>query len=163
MRGGAHSSPSALGLGISVPPPTHPKFTSFVWDWDWAKGVLSSATRLQEIKNPIIYKPGPHSQPCLCPHGHLFFLQNCRQSVIIQVIHIGIIMHYNAFNVYCRELAPGTVSLTGDRTQGDDSKHCTYSTVYTRNIIQLAISYNSRKKFLGHSRPLADGKGEKSG
>ena len=34
---------------------------------------------------------------------------------------------YNAFNVYCRELAPGTVSLTGDRDQGDDSKHCTYS------------------------------------
>ena len=30
---------------------------------------------------------------------------------------------YNAFNVYRRELAPGTVSLTGDRTQGDDSKH----------------------------------------
>ena len=31
--------------------------------------------------------------------------------------------NYNAFNVYCRELAPGTVSLTGDRAQGDDSKH----------------------------------------
>ena len=30
---------------------------------------------------------------------------------------------YNAFNVYCRELDPGTVSLTGDRAQGDDSKH----------------------------------------
>ena len=34
---------------------------------------------------------------------------------------------YNAFNVYCRELAPGTVSLTGDRAQGDDSKHWAYS------------------------------------
>ena len=34
---------------------------------------------------------------------------------------------YNAFNVYCRELAPGTVSLTGDRAQGDESKHCAYS------------------------------------
>ena len=31
--------------------------------------------------------------------------------------------HYNSFFVYCRELAPGTVSLTGDRAQGDDSKH----------------------------------------
>ena len=30
---------------------------------------------------------------------------------------------YNSFLVYCRELAPGTVSLTGDRAQGDDSKH----------------------------------------
>ena len=30
---------------------------------------------------------------------------------------------YNSFLVYCRELAPCTVSLTGDRAQGDDSKH----------------------------------------
>ena len=34
---------------------------------------------------------------------------------------------YNAFNVYRRELAPGTVILTGDRAQGDDSKHWAYS------------------------------------
>ena len=34
---------------------------------------------------------------------------------------------YNTFNVYRRELAPGTVSLTGDRAQGDDSKHWAYS------------------------------------
>ena len=32
-------------------------------------------------------------------------------------------MDYNPFRVYCRELAPGTVSLTGDRAQGDDSKY----------------------------------------
>ena len=30
---------------------------------------------------------------------------------------------YNPFFIYCRELAPGTVSLTGDWAQGDDSKH----------------------------------------
>ena len=30
---------------------------------------------------------------------------------------------YNPFLVYCRKLAPGTVSLKGDRAQGDDSKH----------------------------------------
>ena len=30
---------------------------------------------------------------------------------------------YNSFLVYCHELVPGTVSLTGDRAQGDDSKH----------------------------------------
>ena len=41
--------------------------------------------------------------------------------------HVGFIC-YNAFNVYRRELAPGTVSLTGDRAQGDDSKHWAYST-----------------------------------
>ena len=35
--------------------------------------------------------------------------------------------NYNAFNVYRRELAPGTVSLTRDRAQGEDSKHWAYS------------------------------------
>ena len=42
------------------------------------------------------------------------------------VFKIGL-FRYNAFNVYCRELAPGTVSLTGDRAQGDDNKHTAYS------------------------------------
>ena len=37
------------------------------------------------------------------------------------------LFNYNAFNVYRRELAPGTVSLTGDRARGDDSKHWAYS------------------------------------
>ena len=36
------------------------------------------------------------------------------------------IIYYNAFNVCCHELAPGTVSLTGYRAQGDDGKHCAY-------------------------------------
>ena len=36
---------------------------------------------------------------------------------------------YSAFNVYRRELAPGTVSLTGDRAQGDDSKHWANSSI----------------------------------
>ena len=40
---------------------------------------------------------------------------------------------YNAFNVYCRELAPGTVSLTGYRAQGDDGKHCAYCTLWFVN------------------------------
>ena len=37
--------------------------------------------------------------------------------------------HYNAFNVYRRELASGTVNLTGDRAQGHDSKYWTYSRI----------------------------------
>ena len=37
-------------------------------------------------------------------------------------------MYYNPFLVYCRELAPGTVSLTDDRAQGDDSKHDSHYT-----------------------------------
>ena len=36
---------------------------------------------------------------------------------------------YNPFLVYCCELAPGTVSLTGDRAQGDDSKHDSHFTI----------------------------------
>ena len=35
----------------------------------------------------------------------------------------NLVKNYNPFLVYCRELAPGTVSLTRDRAQGDDSKH----------------------------------------
>ena len=42
-------------------------------------------------------------------------------------------VYYNPFLVYCRELAPGTVSLTGDRAQGDDSKHDSH---YTINYFQ---------------------------
>ena len=37
---------------------------------------------------------------------------------------------YKPFIVYCRELAPGTVSLTGDRAQGDDSKHDSHYKVF---------------------------------
>ena len=36
-------------------------------------------------------------------------------------LFVFICCRYNPFLVYCRELAPGTVSLTGDRAQGDDS------------------------------------------
>ena len=43
--------------------------------------------------------------------------------IFILVKKLKLIYIYNPFLVYCRELAPGTVSLTGDRAQGDDSKH----------------------------------------
>ena len=43
------------------------------------------------------------------------------------VVRVELNYDYNAFNVFRRELAPGTVSLTGDRAQGDDSKHWAYS------------------------------------
>ena len=42
----------------------------------------------------------------------------------LQTVNYYTTIHcYNPFLVYCRELAPGTVSLTCDRAQGDDSKH----------------------------------------
>ena len=38
---------------------------------------------------------------------------------IVEIVYVDIHdLQYNAFNVYCRELAPGTVSLTGDRANG---------------------------------------------
>ena len=49
--------------------------------------------------------------------------------------------YYNAFNVYCRELAPGTVSLTGDRAQGDDRKHWAYSTMLAFLEYEFAAGY----------------------
>ena len=49
--------------------------------------------------------------------------------------------------IYCRELAPGTVSLTGDRAQGDDSKHCAYSTRLQglQQTLSLLWQMNNRK------------------
>ena len=40
-----------------------------------------------------------------------------------QVSTPGPLALYNPFFVYCHELAPGTVSLTGDQAQGDDNKY----------------------------------------
>ena len=51
-------------------------------------------------------------------------------------VHITLRSHrfYNPVLVYCRELALGTVSLTGDRAKGDDSKHDSH---YTKaNVVQ---------------------------
>ena len=59
-----------------------------------------------------------------------FLLSNCKQSITSLSLLAGRIVNstlmYNPFVVYCRELAPGIVSLTGDRAQDDDSKHDLY-------------------------------------
>ena len=47
---------------------------------------------------------------------------------------------YNPFLVYCDELAPSTVSLTGDRAQGDDSKHDSHYKCFTSNCKQNITS-----------------------
>ena len=64
---------------------------------------------------------------------------------------IVLLIWYNSFLVYCRELAPGTVSLTGNRAQGDDSKHdshysCVVSIQYKYNTIQTLVQ--NSKHFL---------------
>ena len=50
------------------------------------------------------------------------------------------IVQYNPFLVYCRELAPGTVSLTGDRAQGDYNKHDSHYIVCMCFCIRAPIS-----------------------
>ena len=52
---------------------------------------------------------------------------------------------YNAFNVYRRELAPGTVSLTGDRAQGDDSKHWAYYSTHIVSNNKQLINNNLKR------------------
>ena len=55
--------------------------------------------------------------------------------------------YYNPFLVYCRELAPGTVSLTGDRAQGDDSKHDLHYSI--SSIFTLVFSlYGSNYSYI---------------
>ena len=51
----------------------------------------------------------------------------------------GSINSYNPFLVYCRELAPGTVSLTGDRAQGDDSKHDSHYCSFTISWLKETV------------------------
>ena len=64
----------------------------------------------------------------------------------MSIVHL--ITHYNSFLVYCRELAPGTVSLTGDRAQIDDSKHGLHlyiipvSVFYCRLLLKDQIQQN---------------------
>ena len=57
----------------------------------------------------------------------LFSLSGLKSFHLSVLLSEKSIVMYNAFNVYRRELAPGTVKLTGDRAQGDDSKHWAYS------------------------------------
>ena len=47
--------------------------------------------------------------------------------------------HYNTSSVYCRELAPGTVSLTGNWVHGDDSKQNSYYILPTMEIIRTVL------------------------
>ena len=72
---------------------------------------------------------------CLTTHFRAFFKQ------IINKIFKH--FEYSDYNVYCRELAPGTVSLTGNRAQGDDSKQCAFS-----NFAFYFVVFDFQKKYL---------------
>ena len=51
----------------------------------------------------------------------------------ISIKSVLLYLLYNPFLVYCRELAPGIVSLTRDRAQGDDSKHDSHYNYWRNN------------------------------
>ena len=72
--------------------------------------LLSSITRISNM----IYQSNQYKPSVLCWRG-----LNWEPEVLTNRKFFD----YNPFLVYCRELVPGTVSLTGDRAQGDDSKH----------------------------------------
>ena len=93
------------------------------------KGGCTGSSESTLVKMPHCLKSHVAAQICLCRKQIDHFLQNdaywdknipcCK----CKNIYFPTDTKYNAFNVYCRELAPGTVSLTGDRAQGDDGKH----------------------------------------
>ena len=76
----------------------------------------------------------------------IYRLLFCKYDITTSIHSLTLSTHlfdhnsYNTLFVYCRELAPCIVSLTGDRAQGDDSKQYTYSTktvlitIFTRDI-----------------------------
>ena len=51
-------------------------------------------------------------------HNNMVFQKKKHNNSLVSIT-------YTSF-VYCRELAPGTVSLTGDWVRGDDSKQTSY-------------------------------------
>ena len=59
-----------------------------------------------------------------------------------------LIVHYNSFLVFYRELASGTVSLTGDRAQGDDNKHYLHYTVNSEIFARILFSRKALKHIL---------------
>ena len=70
--------PHSLGTGDRCPHPPTPNLQVLFGTGRGHKNDLCSPTRLQQVYNAIIYKPRPHSQPCLCPHDHLFFPNSSR-------------------------------------------------------------------------------------
>ena len=51
--------------------------------------------------------------------------------------------YYNSFLVYYRELAPGTVSLTGDWAQGDDNKHDSHYRLVCKSLFIGCVLFSA--------------------
>ena len=81
--GGTHSSPTALGLGISA---SHPPQISqfFVWDWEGAQKCF--ILRNQTTGDLTFTSPGQTHSPVCAPHGLLFFQQSCYVGNLLSYI-----------------------------------------------------------------------------
>ena len=64
--------------------------------------------------------------------------------ITFEFFYLKFLCNTNDLNVYCRELAPRTVCLTGDRAQGDDSKQCAYSRSDMHCFIHIIINNRLR-------------------
>ena len=61
------------------------------------------------------------------------------EQVVYNCLFLSTVRRYNPFLVYCRELASGTVSLTGDRAQGDDSKYDSHYKEVSRLYLSIFV------------------------
>ena len=143
----------SLETGDKCPlPPTHPNFPIFLFGAGRGEGiVLSRRPDYRRFKIPSFTSPG-HTHCLVCaPRATFSFTPNiilCVKNVFFMALMVSSgggghvpprpplvpalnckFMSLNDFNIYCRELAPEIVSLTGDRAQGDDSKQCAYSSL----------------------------------
>ena len=87
------------------------------------RGASSGPPMFAIIVAKIVIPANLSPQFCICA--------NLPESLALQ-IWVGTFQpktYYNPFLVYCRELAPRTVSLTRGRAQGDDSKHDSHYTL----------------------------------
>ena len=90
--GGTHSSPTALGLGISAPHPPQ------IGTGGAQKCFILRDQTTGDLKSHHL-QAGSHSQPCPCPHGHLF-------SAELWVIryHLGNLCCILCITVYTRNI-----------------------------------------------------------
>ena len=104
--GGGTLQPHSLGTGDKCPPPTHPKFPSFVWNWECAQTcfILRDQTDYRRFKIPSFTSQGHthnhvHSQSCLCSPRPLFLSAEL-WVISYHLGNLGIIIDYRMYSQY---------------------------------------------------------------
>ena len=81
-------------------------------------------TLFAKIKFPRKF---PNLQYAMKPQQNHYLVTDGKLIYLFSLTFIGN-NFYSSFLVYCRELVPSTVSITGERAHGDDSKHDSHYT-----------------------------------